>query len=284
MIVIIEGPPGSQTDKTAQLVNQILSKSNDTSTFTHTKYKDLNDNEKAKLYFSSMTAALTYDKNVVLDRSWQFTDLPAMYKRMLNRTALSRNGIVIKCLPSMDSCIDNTDMPFDDIVKEYRKYMVAFEKYNDMSSFYYDHENDTLELLRFNINKHKSDNPYKGGGHFKRGNVLVLCSKWRVTKDVRKGAVVVPYVNFNEIPGSTKSASALITETFETSGIPEKDIYWVNVESTAGVPLDTKIIEDMEPRRVVAIGTQPRLWAISNNVNAEFYTQPNRTDTTLNLF
>lgn len=283
MIVIIEGPPGSNTSKVAHVVNNLLSLDNDTSTIQHIDHPELDDNTRAKLYFSSLSSALTYNKHVVLDGAWHFTDLPNNYKRMLDRSALSRSGIVIKCLPSMDECIENSTHGSEQVRESYRKFITEADEFNDMPSMYLDYENGHEKLFSF-VKEHNFLNTYQGGGRFKEGNILVLCSKWRVSKEVKKSAVVIPYINFNEIPGATRPASALITEAFENGGIPEQDIYWINVESTYGVPLDAKIIEHMKPRRVIAIGSQPRLWAMANNVQAEFLSQPNRSDTMLSLF
>jgi hypothetical protein len=284
MIVIVEGPPGSKAQETAKLIHMFLSNDDDTNTMVHTNYDHLDPNQQAKLYFSSMTSAITYNKHVVLQGSWLNANIPQTYKQMLDRVALSRNAVVVQCLPSMDACVEN-EQETEKTEIAYRQFLMFVNKFNDMPTFLYDYENTVpANLLAKLHNIHMSKNPYKGGGRFAEGNILVLCSKWRVTRDIRPTAVVVPYINFNEVLGSTPSASSLITNAFYDAGIPEKDIYWVNVESTAGVPLDPEIVSHMKPRRIIAIGTQPRLWAMSNGLNAEFLSQPNRSDTTLSLF
>ncbi len=285
MIVIVEGPPGSKAQETAKLIHMFLSNDDDTSTMVHTNYDNLSPNQQAKLYFSSMTAAITYNKHVVLQGSWLNSNIPQTYKQMLDRVALSRNAIVIQCLPSMDACIENEKDNPDKTESEYRQFLMFVNKFNDMPTFLYDYENTVPSSLLAKIHTASAlKNPYRGGGRFAEGNVLVLCSKWRVTRDIRPSAVVVPYINFNEVLGSTPSASSMITNSFIDAGIPEKDIYWVNVESTSGVPLSPDIIAHMKPRHVIAIGTQPRLWAMSHGITADFLTQPNRTDATLPLF
>lgn len=285
MIVIVEGPAGSKVNETVKLIHMYLANDNDTSTMAHTNYAQLSDNQQAKLYFSSMTSAITYNKHVVLSGSWLNSNLSTTYRRMLNRVALARNAIVVQCLPSMDACIENEIDNADNVESEYRNFLMFVEKFNDMPTFLYDYENTVPANLLAALHKeNEKQNTFLGGGRFAKNNILVLCSKWRVTRDIRPGAVVVPYINFNEVSTSAPSASSRITDAFADAEIPEKDIYWVNVENTAGEQLSPSIVDIMKPRRIIAIGTQPRLWAINNGINAEFLTQPNRSDTTLSLF
>lgn len=291
MIVILEGPDGAGKSTLAQALYNALSGDDDTSLIHHGPYKGLESNELAKTYFGSMTSALTYNKHVILDRSWYSESIygdvyrsganriPMIYRRMLERAALSRGAILVKCLPSLEACLEAFEgrPEYLDSTAQLTQVFNAYHDWtfhrDDFPAVVYNRE------LEFNRETHKAilrytpENPYSGGGRYAKGNVLVLCSKWRVAH-VKPGAVVVPYVNFNETFEGTPSASNVITTEFERQSIPEQDIYWVNVENTRGETLDSSIIEDMAPSHIIAIGAQPLQWCRANGVEHHHVSQP----------
>ncbi len=80
-------------------------------------YKGMNTEDLCRTYFRGMTAALTYDDHVIMDRSWlsepiygsvyrkgdNRIDMPR--RRMLERAALARGVVVIHCQPDFEVCM-----------------------------------------------------------------------------------------------------------------------------------------------------------------------------------
>ena len=293
MIIILEGPDGAGKSALAKRLYTWLAGDDDTTTVHHGPYKGIEANELAKLYFASMSQALTHNKHVILDRSWysepiyaavhrkQPSRITTTYRRMLERAALSRGALIIKCLPSFEACLESFNSRPEylgntaELEEVYRKYSKWGESFIGVPSIDYNYETMRVEDIIDKIIAHDSSNPYGGGGAFQTGNVLVLCSKWRVA-NVKPSAVVIPYVNFNEDVSETPSASKVITDELENLGLPESSIYWVNVESTAGVVLSTQIIAELQPSRIIAIGAQPLQWCKANGVEAQCVTHPNK--------
>lgn len=301
MIIILEGPDGAGKSTLARELYNVLSQEDDTSIVHHGPYKGVDGAELSKLYFASMLPAITYNKHVILDRSWYSEPIYAdvyrktesritpSVRRMLERCALAKGAVVIYCRPPVEQCIEafGARVEYLDSTTQLKavaeKYDQWYDTFNGMPIFEYDYTqqsiDDVLEGLEFLSNPL---NPYRGGGNFKKGNILMLCSKWKVQR-VKRNAVVVPYINFNEHLNETPSASTVIANELEHLGISEHDLFWCNVEGPDGEVLDTRIIDDMQPSMVVAVGMAPLLWAKSHGIDAVSVNQPNRGSSQFSL-
>ena len=292
MIIIVEGPDGAGKTTLIKQIYEWLSKDDDTTVVHHGPYKGVGEGEMARIYFNAMSPALTYGKHVIFDRSWVSDPIygevyrggqnriPLHQRRMLERAALSRGGVMISCRPSFEACaeafnsgreeyLDNEEQ----LKQVYDKYTAWERNFTSMPLIEYNYEQDTTQTILNELELHQTQNPYGGGGEFMLGNVLVLCSKWKMATS-RPCAVVVPYVNFTDM--RPDAPATIIANEFERVNLVESDLYWVNVESTSGVALSTKIVHEMRPRRIIAIGSQPKQWCLSNGIDAEFVTHPGR--------
>ena len=116
MIVILEGPDGAGKTTLAKQLHTWLSASDDCAIVHHGPYEGVVSSELARIYFSSLLNALTYNKHVILDRAWYSEPIYAAeyrkvqsrisiaQRRMLERCALSRQGVVIYCNAPLDAC------------------------------------------------------------------------------------------------------------------------------------------------------------------------------------
>lgn len=293
MIVICEGPDGAGKTTLIKHIYNWLSKDDDTTVVHHGPYKGVGEGEMARIYFSAMAPALTYGKHVIFDRSWisdpiygkiyrnAETRVPLHHRRMLERAALSRGGVVVSCRPSLESCLQAFNSGREEYLDNDEQLEAVYDAYanwernfNSMPLIHFNYDMATPDYVLKELSYHvHAGNPYGGGGEFMEGNTLVLCSKWRMA-NTKPNAVVIPYVNFTD--DRPDAPATLICNEFERVGLQECDLYWVNVENTFGKPLDPKIVYEMKPSRIIAIGAQPMQWCKSNNINAEFLPQPGR--------
>ena len=107
MIIILEGPDGGGKTTLAETLRAQLQSNGMTHVIKHGPYKGVQSEDLCKIFFRSMSQALTYDDHVIMDRSWlsepiygnvyrkgeNRVDMPR--RRMLERVALSRGAVVV---------------------------------------------------------------------------------------------------------------------------------------------------------------------------------------------
>ena len=70
MIVILEGPDGAGKTSLSETLREHLQKSKMTHVVKHGPYNGISPEELCRIYFRSMSHALTYNDHVILDRCW----------------------------------------------------------------------------------------------------------------------------------------------------------------------------------------------------------------------
>jgi len=284
MIIILEGPDGSGKTTLAEKLRAVVSESpgNMMHSVAHGPYAGLDAEQLCKLYFRSMSPALTFDDSLIMDRSWlsepiyadayrngiSRVDMPR--RRMLERTALSRGAVVILCQPDFEVCeqafmsrkaeeyLDNVDQ----LRQVYNDYE-TLDLQTHLPVVHYDYVHDNFQDLLARIEKVRIDNKSVGGGAFVEGNYLMLCDKGP-QMNVKSSAVVVPFVNFLDNDGPSRMLSA----TLEQDNVPENMLYWANTQNAAGAPTSPDFIAQLKPRRIFALGNNAYAWALNNNIKA----------------
>ena len=142
MIIILEGPDGAGKTTLSDKLRQILQQDRMTHVIKHGPYKGLHAEDLCKIYFRSMSQALTYNDHVILDRAWLSepvygnvyrngqcrVDMPRW--RMLERVALSRGAIVIHCQPSFELCEQTfTSRAKDEYLDTVKQLKAVYDEY-----------------------------------------------------------------------------------------------------------------------------------------------------------
>lgn len=282
MIVILEGPDGAGKTTLSETLREHLQKSKMTHVVKHGPYNNISPEELCRIYFRSMSHALTYNDHVILDRCWlsepiygnvyrdgkNRIDVPR--RRMLERTALARGAVVVHCQPDFEVCLKafsaRLDDEYLDTVKQLKQ---VYEEYDSLGQgtslpvVHYDFTRDKIEDLYDQLQEKTIDNKAAGGGAFIPGNILMLCDKGPRT-NVRASAAVVPFINFLDNDGPSR----MLAETLEKEHIPESKLYWINTQTYQGTPTDAKFIKELQPSKIFALGNNAYTWALNNNVQA----------------
>lgn len=280
MIVILEGPDGAGKTTLAEALRQRLQGDRMTHVVKHGPYKGLQSEDLCKIYFRSMSQALTYDDHVIMDRSWlsepiygqayrngdNRVDMPR--RRMLERVALSRGVVVVHCQPAFEACAKAfSSRPGQEYLDNLEQLRHVYDLYatlkmdTSLPIVHYDYEFDTVDELLASIERKSITNKATGGGCFSKGNFLMLCDKGPRT-NVRPSAAVVPFINFLDNDGPSR----MLCETLEREEVPEACLYWMNTQTFQGTPTDPSFIKDLEPRRIFALGNNAFTWALNNNI------------------
>jgi len=281
MILILEGPDGAGK---STLVKQLTQHFGDDMVHTvhHGPYPNLVPEMLCKTYFRSMTPALTFNDTVIMDRSWlsepiygavyrdgeNRVDLPR--RRMLERVALSRGGVVIHCQPHFDICakafIARKGDEYLDNLEQLRQVYNEYETLGirtELPVVQYDYEMDSFDDLLKKVRQKTIQNGAGGGGCFKEGVILMLCDRGPKT-NIRPTAAVVPFINFLDDDGPSR----MLANTFAQEGIPESDIYWMNTQTHDGKFTNPEFIQRLKPRLIFALGNNAYSWAYQNGIRA----------------
>lgn len=282
MIIILEGPDGAGKTTLAETLRHRLQQDKMTHVIKHGPYKGLVAEELCKIYFRSMSQALTYDDHVIMDRSWLSepiygnayrdgmcrVDMPR--RRMLERVALSRGAVIVHCQPSFELCLQTFNSRRDDeyldtsaqLRRVYDEYE-SLKLHTSLPVIHYDYQYDEVEALLVKILQASVKNLAEGGGCFKEGNYLMLCDKGP-RANVRPGAAVVPFINFLDNDGPSR----MLADTLEREEVPESDCYWINTQTYQGTPTNPDFIRALKPKRIYALGNNAYTWALNNSVQA----------------
>lgn len=282
MIIILEGPDGGGKTTLSETLRSRLQNDRMTHVVKHGPYKGVKSEDLCKIFFRSMSQALTYNDNVIMDRSWlsepvygqvyrkgeNRVDMPR--RRMLERVALARGAVVVHCQPDFEVCaktfMSRLDDEYLDTLGQLKEVYDAYEQLGQHTSLpviNYDYTSDTLSDLFAKLDDKSYTNKSSGGGCFREGNILMLCDKGP-RANVRSSAAVVPFINFQDNDGPSR----MLAETLEREGITEDQVYWINTQSYQGTPTAVDFIEDLKPTKIFALGNNAFTWALNNDVRA----------------
>jgi thymidylate kinase len=282
MILILEGPDGAGKTTLAETLRHRLQTKGMVHIVKHGPYKGIEAEHLCRIYFRSMSPALTFDDTVIMDRSWlsepiygevyrngeNRIDVPR--KRMLERTALSRGAVIVHCQPDFEVCAEAFEKRAnEEYLDDISQLEQVYDEYDligtttSIPTVHYDYTRDTIDELLEKVYTLSIKNEASGGGCFKQGNILMLCDKGPRT-NVRASAVVIPFINFLDNDGPSR----MLAESLEYEGISERDLYWINTQTYQGMPTEPDFIEKLQPSKIFALGNNAYTWALNNNIKA----------------
>ena len=282
MIIILEGPDGGGKTTLAETLRAQLQSNGMTHVIKHGPYKGVQSEDLCKIFFRSMSQALTYNDHVIMDRSWlsepiygsvyrkgeNRVDMPR--RRMLERVALSRGAVVVQCQPDFEVCaktfMSRIDDEYLDTIGQLKQVYDEYEQLPQRTCLpviQYDYTSGTLSELLQQLNDKSYTNKHSGGGCFREGNILMLCDKGP-RANVRPSAAVVPFINFQDNDGPSR----MLADTLEREGIAETQLYWANTQTYQGTPTSPAFIAALKPSKIFALGNNAYTWALNNEVRA----------------
>lgn len=282
--IIFEGPDGGGKTTLAEELRKRWA-DRDIACFNHGPYPG--EDEIALHYFKSLARGFDAPNRVVLlDRCW-ISEVPyglafrsglnriaPAYRRMLERTALTLDAIVINCTPSTpDPCLE---------AYRARKHLEYLENEDQLRSVWEWFDQLTtatagLTTLRYDRTKpHAIDNVIEdlewmfdhgprnvgpGGGAWAVNDSILIVGD-RPNTD-RTGTLKhrIPFVGFHG-----GGAGAWLADQLEAAAIPESALYWINAYDAEGTPTPSDFIAALRPRAIVPLGDNARAWCDAANV------------------
>jgi thymidylate kinase len=282
MILILEGPDGAGKTTLAEALRHRFQDKGMVHIVKHGPYTGVEPEHLCRIYFRSMSPALTFDDVVIMDRSWLSEPIygevyrnganriDVERKRMLERVALSRGAVVIHCQPDFETCVEAFEKRIgEEYLDDISQLEAVYNEYESIGlttslpTIHYDYTQDSIDWLLDKISRVSIKNGASGGGCFKQGNILMLCDKGPRT-NVRASAVVIPFINFLDNDGPSR----MLAEALEHEGISERELYWINTQTYQGTPTEPDFIKDLKPSKIFALGNNAYTWALNNNVKA----------------
>jgi thymidylate kinase len=282
MILILEGPDGAGKTTLAETLRHRFQDKSMVHIVKHGPYTGVEPEHLCRIYFRSMSPALTFDDVVIMDRSWLSEPIygevyrnganriDVERKRMLERVALSRGAVVVHCQPDFETCVEAFEKrKSEEYLDDISQLEAVYNEYESIGlttslpTIHYDYTQDSIDWLLDKISRVSIKNGASGGGCFKQGNILMLCDKGPRT-NVRASAVVIPFINFLDNDGPSR----MLAEALEHEGISERELYWINTQTYQGTPTEPDFIKELKPSKIFALGNNAYTWALNNSVKA----------------
>ncbi len=280
-IVIFEGPDGSGKSTVARVIGQALRVSVD----HHGPY--IGETQIGQRYLDAMAPAIANQRHAVLDRSWLSEPIygdvfragvcriSTAQRRMLQRCALSRETLVVICLPSFETCRRNyVKRKALEYLENEAQLHAVWQRYAELRSssvgltiLRYDYESTTATQLLEQVRCHaakRSPNNGPGIGRWAKPRCVTLLVGEQMGKRVFDGRIAhaeTPFVSF-----SNAGCAAWLTEQLEIAGVSECDLYWINAQQSNGRDTDARFVRELQPRRVIAMGRPAMAWCTKSDL------------------
>ncbi len=227
-------------------------------------------------YLNPMLTELRQLVHVFYDRSWLSEQVYGTVhrsgadrlgvggRRMLERVALACRGVVVLAVPPYEVCEeaylarrDEEYLNTTAALRDVWGYYAAQNFRTDLPIVRFDYTTVKIETLREMIEEARpAANGGPGVGHWKKGATLLVGE--RQNYDARfKYHPGLCFVAQNE---SRVGCSYWLAEQLEEWGVPESDLYWVNARMAGGQSTRPDFIAQLEPRRIIALGTVAEAW------------------------
>lgn len=283
-LTILEGPDGSgKSTLAAQLdySHVLLNSPHRPNIVHHGPYLDERP-RRVWLHYAeplkNSTAPLLYDRSWVSEPIYGEVmrggedRVGVARRRMLERLALSRQAVVIMCLPDVERCVEayrsrkGTEyLEKEELVRRVHAgyELWLFEGSGSVPAVWYDYEETTWEELEDSVLLLRPNpNHGPGVGHWFPGRVTVLV-----------GGQTQPHHGTLPFVGDSGS-SPWLAEQLEEVGVPEHQLYWVNNRRPDDSEEDPRFLDSLRPRRVVALSRDAEHWLRRHGIDHEVVPHP----------
>ncbi len=274
-ITIFEGPDGAGKSVAARAWLQRSQRQEGTIEH-HGPY--LGEEDIASKYRDSMLPAYARFRSVVLDRSWLSEPIYAAafrggtsrvgvgQRRILERLALSRQGVVVLCLPKKETVLANWAIR-NGRGEEYLTGEAAaglvYDLYQGLKTALpvvaYDYQAADAGGLYDHVEAARgapADGP--GAGRWLVGSQVLLIG------DRLNAVYDEPRVPLGGLDAG--GCSVWLAERLEEAGIPETALYWANAFRASGGRTDGAFVKRLRPRAVITLGGEAGRWCRDNYV------------------
>ena len=172
--------------------------------------------------------------------------------RVLERVLNSQGTVVINCLPSWETALENWAQNVEnELIKDIVVLSKIYAEYTEIKTFLpmaqYNYEQDDIDPIIDDLlwKSNQSYNQGPGVGWFTPGNVLILADR---TSDI--GQHEVPFSRYRT------GCSAWFCGLLEEADIDECQLYWANAHNLIGTEYDPSYIDVLKPKVIIALGAR----------------------------
>lgn len=255
-LTIFEGPDGAGKSTLAkQYADQIGAR------YVHFAALPRINQSLARIYVEAMVPALLGYQDVVLDRSWLSETpygevhregrdrLSNAGRRMLERLSLRCGGVVVRCLPPVETCLGNfRSRKGQEMLKSEAALTAVWQLYSTMVTelpmVTWDYTGDSAEQLYKTVEQRRADrHPLELQSAGQWDAPVVLVGEGFAERKEWDAWYQWPFGSF-----SGEGCSKWLTEELNRAQIREDQLLWVNADQ----PLD--LLELSHEPQVIALG------------------------------
>jgi hypothetical protein len=284
-LIILEGPDGAgKTTLAQQLVHEFNAK-----LIRHDAQP-----ERAEMFpyfINSLREAAKHDGRVIFDRCWLSEpiygavlrnggDRVGINRRALDRVALGIGAVVIRCLPALDTVLENFNKNRHEQLPQKDEQMKAiYERYEHSRwvqyvgrQYAYTYTRPgALGDLRDWLGACEFSNHGPGIGNWSRGCTLLIGDTPGSLDPYRTRNLNWPFA-------SNQGCSPWLSTQLEKFGHHEGRLYWINARRVYDRgrmgPERADFIASLSPERVIALGDVARRWCIDHSVGHHHVSHP----------
>lgn len=183
--------------------------------------------------------------------------LGAARQRMLERALFSKRAVVIRCLPPLDTVIENwtrRKAEGGEMLDNVAQLKAVYEGFQNVTTHLpeavHNYTKDDLDGLVSWIKTLRPEaNLGPGAGHFREGNTLIVGEQCG-PKDITG----MPFI------GDAGSCSLWLADQLEKWYISEYNLYWINALDADGDLEDPAFIDKLQPSKIIALGKIAAKW------------------------
>ena len=189
-------------------------------------------------------------------------------RRMLDRVALSKQGIVVLCIPPFEVAKKAwASRKEEELIQDGNLYNQLYSEYlsleTDLPIIQYDWTVDTyMDLERRLLEAMPNKNLGYGIGNYSGSSTLLV------------GDMVKHRGQFEACFCWDQGSAPWLADKLEEASIPEDRLYWINARNYLGRVNPADFIEKMNPENIVALGNKAASWCDNNSLAYEKVKHP----------